>query len=639
MSKKRLIIALCDSSRVFNAPKVDLVNRAFNADFSLRVVRPIRKLLADNAVTIISLDSVTSAKLVKAGLAFKPFEEYRTPGMMSKARESAIHLIRQSQALISQEALYYDGIFLLDLIELYLYDRLSKLIFNIELTSEIIKADKPDMLVVSDSGSLAGKAALKVAGQLGIASSGFSTPLLHLKHFFEKRLKIYLVRLYEGKEFPRVTTLPRVSYKREVVAQKNKILMLSDELRHAPQVIPWAKELVQNDKNELLIIDINPWPAEYGELNSCLRVLSQYMDNSLEIKTRRKAKEILSSWHRLQDEPSLKGSLTYEGISLFDAFKDTISYGFKYLFNKLIRCIEVTRRVIEVEKPDVIVVMDERSPFGRAVVATCDLMGIPSLVLQHGTHDDQPYYSSTYAAKMSVYGDFTRKVLVQRGVSPDKIVLTGAPQWDALMTEKGISREEFCRQMGLDESKDIILLTTAITFERDVGKKVVAGVIDAMRQFPQMQLLIRAHPSQSEPISLYQDIASEMEIGDVVIFKKPHDYDSIRACDIFITQYSTVAIDAIIAGKPVITINLTGETDLFPYAESGAAIGVYKTEDIAPAISNILTDSSVQKALAEGRKRFIAEHLYKADGKASQRVAHLIEKMAEERRAACLPER
>lgn len=634
MSNKGRVLALCDSSGVFNAPSVDFVNRAFNMDFSLRVVRPIRKLLADNTVTVVSLDGVTSTKLRRARLAFKSFEEFVAHGMMTEAGERAMSLIRHNQAFRSQEALYYDGIFLPELVELYPYVQLRRLIFNIELLKRIIEAESPDMIMVSDSESPGGRASLAVARQVGIPFSSFSTPLLRLKHIFEKRLKIHLVRLYEGKEFSGATKLRQRDYQKMGTNSRNKILMLSDELRHAPQVIPWAKELVRDGKNELLIIDMNPWSPEYGELNNCLRVFSQYADKNLEKKVRQEAKRMLTSWHRLQYESTLRQSLIYENVFLFDFFKDTISYIFKYSFDKLIRYIEVTKLVIQRENPDVIVVMDERSPFGRAVVAVCELRGVPSLVLQHGIHDDQPHYGLTYATKMSVYGDFTKKVLVKRGVSPEKIVLTGAPQWDELVLEKGITREEFCRQMGLDEGKGLILLATAIAFDREIGRKVVAGVINAVREFPNMQLLIRAHPSSSEPVSLYKDIAEEMGAGNIVVFKKPHDYDSIRACDIFITQYSTVAIDAIIAGKPVITINLSGDPDHIPYAGSGAAIGVYRTEDIAPAIKDILTNPSVRQRLARGRKRFLAEHLYKTDGQASRRVAALIEMMAEERKVA-----
>ena len=98
-SNKGRVLVICDSSGVFNAASVDFVNRAFNMDFSLRVVRPIRKLLADNTVTVVSLDGVTSTKLKRARLAFKSFEEFVAPGMMTEAGERAMSLLRQNHLL------------------------------------------------------------------------------------------------------------------------------------------------------------------------------------------------------------------------------------------------------------------------------------------------------------------------------------------------------------------------------------------------------------------------------------------------------------------------------------------------------------------------------------------------------------
>ena len=72
-----------------------------------------------------------------------------------------------------------------------------------------------------------------------------------------------------------------------------------------------------------------------------------------------------------------------------------------------------------------------------------------------------------------------------------------------------------------------------------------------------------------------------------------------------------------------------GKPDLFPYAESGATIGVYKEEDIVPATKNALFDEEMKNKLAGARKKFVYEHAYLQDGKASKRVADLIIQLIE----------
>ena len=96
-----------------------------------------------------------------------------------------------------------------------------------------------------------------------------------------------------------------------------------------------------------------------------------------------------------------------------------------------------------------------------------------------------------------------------------------------------------------------------------------------------------------------------------------------------LTINSTAAIEAIILDKPVIVVNLTGEVDIMPYAQSGAALGVYKEEELVSAINDALNDKNTIRQLKEARKMFESEHAYKVDGKSTERVVELIERIIE----------
>ncbi len=64
-----------------------------------------------------------------------------------------------------------------------------------------------------------------------------------------------------------------------------------------------------------------------------------------------------------------------------------------------------------------------------------------------------------------------------------------------------------------------------------------------------------------------------------------------------------------------------------PYASSGAAIGVYREEDIAPAMRDALYNEEARQRLAVNRKKFVYDYAYKQDRQASKRVAKLIKNM------------
>ena len=81
--------------------------------------------------------------------------------------------------------------------------------------------------------------------------------------------------------------------------------------------------------------------------------------------------------------------------------------------------------------------------------------------------------------------------------------------------------------------------------------------------------------------------------------------------------------------KSVVILNLSGESDFVEYVKDGVALGVYKEEDLRPAIEKLLEDDT---ELARNRRTFIEKNLYKIDGKASDRVVNLIEETIEKRR-------
>ena len=77
----------------------------------------------------------------------------------------------------------------------------------------------------------------------------------------------------------------------------------------------------------------------------------------------------------------------------------------------------------------------------------------------------------------------------------------------------------------------------------------------------------------------------------------------------------------------MVTINLTGKPDPMPYASSGAAIGVYKKEDLIPAMKDVLFDTQTKEELANQRRAFVLEHAYQPDGQASRRMAEVIARL------------
>jgi CDP-glycerol glycerophosphotransferase (TagB/SpsB family) len=159
---------------------------------------------------------------------------------------------------------------------------------------------------------------------------------------------------------------------------------------------------------------------------------------------------------------------------------------------------------------------------------------------------------------------------------------------------------------------------------------ILREIINALKELSDVQLVIKPHPAEDG--KMHRRIVKEMN-ANAVITKDIDLYGLLSVSDVLLTESSTTATEAMIFGKAVIIINLDNKPELVPYVKSGAAIGVYKSEDIVSMIKNVLynTEGSV-KQLEEKRKIFVYEHAYMVDGKATERVVSLIEKMINEQR-------
>jgi CDP-glycerol glycerophosphotransferase (TagB/SpsB family) len=152
------------------------------------------------------------------------------------------------------------------------------------------------------------------------------------------------------------------------------------------------------------------------------------------------------------------------------------------------------------------------------------------------------------------------------------------------------------------------------------------AICNAVKDFLDVQFVIKVHPSELS-LSVYDTVLKQVGIRALVT-KEANIYEVLYVCDLMMTGYSTTALDAMILDKPVITLNLTGLKDPIPFAESGAAIGVYSEKDLKQAIKNALCDDSTKERLRRDRGKFVYEQTYLSDGKATERIVNLTEEMA-----------
>ncbi|MFC1927493.1 UDP-N-acetylglucosamine 2-epimerase [Chloroflexota bacterium] len=288
--------------------------------------------------------------------------------------------------------------------------------------------------------------------------------------------------------------------------------------------------------------------------------------------------------------------------------------------------IDFMDRMINITSPDIMCLMPDGFFLQQMTSALARRYDIPTVACSAAieTGNASSHMRHLHADKKAVMGENMKNLYIECGVEPDRIAVTGAANFDVLFNRDREKDRQALLVSSIDSNKKIILFTTQhIAFPET--QRMLIGVINAVSRMNDVQLIVKVHPR--EDIMNYKALAEEFHEIGLHVVRDIDLYALINNCELLITKYSTTALEAIMLDKPVITINLSGEPTPVPYAEEGAALGVYRLEDIYQAILKVLHDEEARSRLKTGRERFVRRWAGEPDGKAAQRIVMLMKEM------------
>ncbi|MCK4528888.1 CDP-glycerol glycerophosphotransferase family protein [candidate division WOR-3 bacterium] len=373
--------------------------------------------------------------------------------------------------------------------------------------------------------------------------------------------------------------------------------------------------------------------------------LNLYWSMSAWRKERKAFKHFKKSWHYLIRDKVFKEMCIYDEKDLYKEIKDELDLYFSVLFPHLIKYIQIARTMIRVERPNLILLLNEHWWWERTLVIAAKLENIPTLAIQHGIvhplHKSYRYTKDEIAPdggvespycpipdKTAVYGPYYKEILTMVSAYPlNSVVVTGQPRYDILYhADKIYSKEEFLRKYNISPNHKIILWATQCHGLSDSENiKNFKAVFETMQNIKNTTLIIKQHPVEGKRYTkMIKRHMDNYKINTLLTPQKLDTYKLLYVCDLMITRHSTTAMEAVILNKPVIILNLSGEPDPVEYVKESVAIGVYKEGELKPAIERLLKDDS---ELVRNRKKYIRKYLYKIDGNATERVAKVVAEM------------
>ena len=342
------------------------------------------------------------------------------------------------------------------------------------------------------------------------------------------------------------------------------------------------------------------------------------------------------AWRRVTRGEGWARSFSVSGVPLWPA---AAPRGWATAMASLTRTIAsgtVADELLRRADPDVVVCFKRGSCTPAGLVLGAQRHGIPTVYIQHGllseTFRTQPSLPHTL---FLVFSEHARDQIAASGVAEEAIEVVGHAGYDALAAgQLPNAAPEHLRALA-DGAEHVLLLLT----QPDEGLRGLPGgrwiehTFAAVVQIAGCRLIVKMHPRDTRA-EAYAALATETGADARVVSHAEAKLPELwPLCGAVAMGYSTAAFEAIIFGKPVVSVNLTGEEDCYPFAASGAALAAREPNEVLPALRAALTDEQAREGLARRREEFIARHVGPLDGRAAERMAAMILDKARQRMA------
>jgi hypothetical protein len=240
-------------------------------------------------------------------------------------------------------------------------------------------------------------------------------------------------------------------------------------------------------------------------------------------------------------------------------------------------------------------------------------------------------------------------------IKPENVFVTGTPQFDFHFREEFyLSREEFCRSVGADASRPIMLYTTGMPNHMPGEPEIVEQIGDILQEIPapqRPQLLVRVYPKDlTKRFDYLKDKRPEIIFPKVeweAAWLTPKESDSValvntlRHCALGLNVASTISLELCMFDKPVINVGYNPPSvgrevlsylDYYdfdhykPVVESGAVQLAKSRDEMKQMIFRALENPAEQGAA----RRLLVEKMFGAtlDGKSGWRAADKLIELA-----------
>lgn len=272
-------------------------------------------------------------------------------------------------------------------------------------------------------------------------------------------------------------------------------------------------------------------------------------------------------------------------------------------------------RVLRGLQPDIVIASNSPRSEQAAILAARKL-SIPAICLVDlfALQEYKWIAKPGFADKICVLNDAVRTFFITHGRGDVELVITGNPAFDPIIFPETISAGlAIKRDRGWDDGRMNILWASQVEPEVHpfddlngdplLPRKIETILREIVRERSDMRLIVRYHPSENI------DFAPDTHVAFSPRGESLHAL--LHAVDLVIVTASTVGLEAHIAGREVISVDLSVFTPDAPYSSTGIATGISSLDALREFMRNYTGDqphsSLLERASVAAPRRYATE--------------------------------
>ncbi len=270
-------------------------------------------------------------------------------------------------------------------------------------------------------------------------------------------------------------------------------------------------------------------------------------------------------------------------------------------------------------KPDILLLHADNHPTHQHYALIAQKLGLPSIMLQHGLDCERYYLDDAYASAIAVWGH-DRRERYQRDSQhqPDHLEITGNPEYDHLQLPETLNRPgDDWLWATRPHSSGKCYSPSRSPLE---GLEILRSIGRILQKTPGRNLIIKPHPY--DDVGLYRDYIRQTSAHDrISIVEDASCWSLFRQAGIVLSEDSTVGMEAMFMGIPVIHVHFAPTPPTMRFTEYGAAFAAFSPASLEDALKEAESVSvSDQAELIQCQRNCLIEYAGPCDGHAAHRV-------------------